>query len=109
MLLHVREVLTAGEVAESRRLLAEAEWVDGRVTAGHVSAKAKRNLQVPADHPVARRLGAKVVEAVERSPAFLAGALPRRIFPPLFNRYEPGQSFDDHVDNAIRQVPGTPY
>ena len=109
MLLHVREVLNVAEVAESRRLLEQARWVDGRVTAGHLSAKAKRNLQVPEDDPVARRLGDTVVAAVERSPAFLAGALPRRIFPPLFNRYEAGQAFDGHVDNAIRQVPGTPY
>jgi PKHD-type hydroxylase len=32
-----------------------------------------------------------------------------KVFPPLFNRYQTGQSFGTHVDNAVRQVPGTPY
>ncbi len=31
------------------------------------------------------------------------------MFPPLFNRYQVGQAFGTHVDNAIRQVTGTPH
>ena len=31
------------------------------------------------------------------------------MFPPLFNRYSGGQSFGTHVDNAIRQITGTPH
>jgi predicted 2-oxoglutarate/Fe(II)-dependent dioxygenase YbiX len=38
---------------------------------------------------------------------FISAALPSRVFPPLFNKYTGGQSFGTHVDNAIRQVPGT--
>jgi PKHD-type hydroxylase len=78
-------------VAHARRLLDAAEWVDGRVTAGYQSARAKANLQMAEDHPVA---------------LFISAALPLRVFPPLFNRYEGGHSFGSHVDNAIRQVTG---
>jgi PKHD-type hydroxylase len=109
MLLPVPEVLTAEEVSQARRLLEGAEWVDGRVTAGHQSALAKQNLQIPESHPAARRLGEQIVSALERHPLFLSAALPSRVFPPLFNRYEGGQSFGTHVDNAIRQVTGTPH
>src|SRR5688500_4889202 len=109
MLLPFPEVLTAEEVSQARRLLEGAEWVDGRVTAGHQSALAKQNLQIPESHPVARRLGEQIVSALERHPLFLSAALPSRVFPPLFNRYEGGQSFGTHVDNAIRQVTGTPH
>ena len=109
MLLPVPDVLTAEEVAHARRLLAGAEWVDGRVTAGHQSALTKQNLQVPESHPVARELGQAIVAALERHPLFTSAALPLRVFPPLFNRYEGGQSFGTHVDNAIRQVTGTPH
>ena len=38
----------------------------------------------------------------------MSAALPLKIFPPLFNCYQGGQSFGVHVDNAIRQIPGTP-
>lgn len=109
MLLHVPNVLTAEQVAECRRQLDAADWIDGRVTAGHQSAKAKDNAQLPEDSPVARQLGQMILAALERHPLFIAGALPLKIFPPLFNRYASGQSFGNHVDNAIRQVRNTPH
>jgi PKHD-type hydroxylase len=109
MLLQIPQVLTADQVAECRRLLDAADWVDGRVTAGHQSAKAKDNAQLPEDSPVAKQLQQTVLAALERSPLFLSAALPLKIFPPLFNRYAGGQSFGVHVDNAIRQVRGTPH
>ena len=109
MLIQVPDVLTAEEVAHARRLLGSAEWVDGRVTAGHQSAKAKDNLQLPEGHPVGRELGEMIVQALQRNPLFIAAALPLHVFPPLFNSYSGGQSFGSHVDNAIRQVPGTAH
>ena len=109
MLLHVPKVLTAEQVAECRRHLDAADWVDGRITAGHQSAKAKNNEQLPEDSPLARQLGQLILDALERSPLFLAGALPLKIFPPLFNRYASGQAFGNHVDNAIRRVRNTPH
>jgi PKHD-type hydroxylase len=107
MLLSIPDVLTAEQVAEGRKLLDSAEWVDGKVTAGYQSAKAKDNAQIPEGHPVARQLGEMILGALGRNPLFMSAALPRHVFPPLFNRYAGGQSFGTHVDNAIRQVPGT--
>jgi PKHD-type hydroxylase len=109
MLLHIPEVLSADQVRHARGLLDAAEWVDGRVTAGHQSARVKDNLQLPEDHPVSREVGATIQAALQRSPLFMSAALPLRVFPPLFNRYEGGRAFGNHVDNAIRQVPGTPF
>ncbi|MQA30057.1 MAG: Fe2+-dependent dioxygenase [Luteitalea sp.] len=106
MLLQIPGVLTTEQVAHARRLLDSAEWVDGRVTAGHQSARAKDNRQVPEGHPVARELGDLILTALQRNSLFISAALPLRVFPPLFNSYEGGQSFDNHVDNAIRQLPG---
>lgn len=107
MLLQIPDVLTREQVAYARQLLDAAEWVDGRVTAGHQSARAKDNLQLPEDHPTSRQLGDLIVTALQRNPLFISAALPLRVFPPLFNRYQGGQSFGNHVDNAIRQVTGT--
>jgi PKHD-type hydroxylase len=109
MLLQIPSVLTAEQVRDARALLDAAEWVDGRVTAGHQSARVKDNAQIPESHPVARQVGATIVDALARSPLFRSAALPLHVFPPLFNRYSGGQSFGSHVDNAVRQVPGTSH
>ena len=109
MLLHVPNVLTRDQVAQAREVLAAASWVDGKVTAGHQSSRAKQNLQLPEDSPQARELGEMVLGALQRSPLFMSAALPLKVFPPLFNQYAGGHSFGSHVDNSIRQVPGTPH
>jgi PKHD-type hydroxylase len=109
MLISVPDVLTAEQVAQARQILDQADWVDGKVTAGHQSAKAKNNMQLPEGSPAAQQLGDMILGALSRHPLFLSAALPLRVFPPLFNRYSGGQSFGTHVDNAIRQVTGTPH
>lgn len=103
MVLQIPDVLNAEQVAEARRLLESAQWVDGRVTAGHQSSRTKDNLQLPEDHPVARQLGDVILNALGRNALFVSAALPLRVYPPLFNCYRGGQSFGNHVDNAIRQ------
>lgn len=107
MLIQVPDVLSSAQVADARRLLDAADWVDGKVTAGHQSARAKDNVQIPEGHPVARQVGETILKALQQNPLFMTAALPLHVFPPLFNRYSGGQSFGSHVDNAIRQVPGT--
>ncbi|ROU05042.1 Fe2+-dependent dioxygenase [Lysobacter enzymogenes] len=102
MLLHVPKVLTAEQVAHCRARLDQAGWADGRITAGHQSAKAKDNAQLPETDPAARELGALILDALSRNSTFFSAALPQRVYPPLFNRYAGGQSFGFHVDNAIR-------
>lgn len=109
MLLAIPDVLTPEQVAQARKVLEQAEWVDGRVTAGHQSARAKDNMQIPEGHPAARHVGEMILGALGKNPLFLSAALPLRVFPPLFNRYSGGQSFGTHVDNAIRQVTGAPH
>ena len=107
MLLSIPDVLTAEQVAEARRVLDAADWVDGRITAGVQSAQVKRNQQLPEHHPAARQLGELIVAELQRQALFMSAALPAKIFPPLFNRYEGGHSFGNHVDNAIRPITGT--
>jgi PKHD-type hydroxylase len=106
MLLQIPQVLTAEQVSLCRQRLEDAPWADGRITAGHQSALAKRNEQLPESSPVAAELGAIVTSALERNLLFLGAALPLKIFPPLFNRYAGGHAFGAHVDNAIRRAPG---
>ena len=102
MLVAIPNVLTPDQVAQARARLEAAEWVDGRVTAGPQSAKAKNNLQVPEGAPAARELQEVILRALGSTEAFVSAVLPLRVFPPLFNRYDVGMGFGAHVDNAIR-------
>jgi len=103
MMLHVPAVLTADGLRDVRAALDEAQWTDGRVTAGSQSVSAKHNDQVREGDPAGMRAGEQIFAALERHPLFISAALPLTVYPPLFNRYGPGQAFGEHVDNAIRQ------
>lgn len=109
MLTVIPDLLQADDVAAIRSLIEAAEWVDGNVTSGHQSALAKRNLQLPEDAPEARQAGQMILDALGKSPLFIAAALPLKVFPPLFNSYAGGQSFGVHVDNAVRIQAGTGF
>ena len=108
MLLHVKQVLNADELREARAILSRAAWDDGRVTAGTQSAQAKNNEQLPQDGADTKALQRIVLGGLNRHAVFFSAALPKRVFPPLFNRYGgASNSFGNHVDNAVRFVPGT--
>jgi PKHD-type hydroxylase len=109
MLVQVPKVLDDAQLQRLRQSLAGAgdAWVDGRATAGHQGAHVKRNLQIAEDSPLARELGGVILAALEKNPLFISAALPNRVYPPMFNRYEGGMQFGSHVDGAVRLVPGT--
>jgi PKHD-type hydroxylase len=107
MLIPIPDVLTKAELETIQTRLSGAAWEDGRATAGHQSARVKHNLQLPEIGTDARELGDIVLRALGRNPLFMTAALPRAVFPPLFNKYEQGMSFGSHVDNAIRVLPGS--
>lgn len=103
MLLQIPQVLTPDELAQLRQLLSEADWADGRITAGSQSGAVKNNLQLPEDLPAAQQARQIVSVALARNPMFVTGALPKTAYPPLFNRYGgSSNAFGDHIDNAVR-------
>jgi PKHD-type hydroxylase len=109
MLLPIPDVLNADEVAHFRAALSRADWSDGRVTAGAQAAQVKNNLQLTEDHPVARELGDIILRKLARNPLFTSAALPLKVFPPLFNRYEGGGNFGMHIDTAVRYTSLPPH
>ena len=104
MMIQIPDLLTQEEVAHCRAIIDAAQWVDGNATSGRQSALAKQNQQLPQDSEAVREAGALVRAALARNALFTAAALPHTVFPPLFNRYGAGQTFGDHIDNAIRSV-----
>jgi PKHD-type hydroxylase len=107
MLLPIPDLLDEATLRKVRGLVDAAAWIDGNVTSGPQAALAKRNRQLPENSAAAREAGTIVLDALGRSPLFIAAALPLKIFPPLFNRYEGGETFGVHIDNAVRVQRGT--
>src|SRR5690349_22178009 len=109
MLVQVPDLLTADEVKRLRAALAGADWGDGRATAGPQAAQVKNNLQLSEEHPLARELGDILLRKLARHPLFTSAALPLKVFPPLFNKYEGGGSFGMHIDTAVRYTSLPPH
>ena len=109
MMIHVPKVLTVEQVAECRRLLDSAEWGDGKATVGEQGALVKRNRQLPELSPLSKQLGELVLTALSRNPLFFSASLPLKTVPPLFSRYEGGESYGNHIDGAVRAVPGSSH
>lgn len=109
MMISIPDVLDRDGVSRVRSLIDAAEWVDGNITSGYQSALAKQNLQLPESSQAAKQAGHIILDALGRTPLFIAAALPLKIYPPLFNSYAGGQNFGVHVDNAIRIQPGSDF
>lgn len=107
MMLRIPSLLTPDEVRDCRQALEQATWQDGRTTAGSLAVKVKSNLQLPIDSPIAAQLGHLILDRLGRNPLFLSAALPLRVLPPRFNRYEGGGTYGNHIDNALFVIPGT--
>jgi PKHD-type hydroxylase len=109
MLVHVPALLDSEQLAHFRKQLdaGNAPWVDGRVTAGHQGVHVKQNQQIAEGSSTAIELGNIVLSALERHPLFISAALPHRVYPPMFNRYQGGMHFGSHVDGSVRLMPGT--
>ena len=108
MLLRVPEVLPPAALARCRAIVEGADWADGKITAGTQSELVKNNRQLPEDSEAARAARAIVLDALGKSALFITGALPKKTYPPLFNRYDGGSNaFGNHIDNSVRTSPIT--
>jgi len=108
MLLHIPDVLTPDELRTVRATIEAGHWVDGRRTAGSQAVQAKNNEQLAQGSEEARAMQALITRALNRNATFFSAALPRRLYPPLFNRYGGEHNhYGNHVDGAVMFVQGT--
>ena len=108
MLLHVEKVLDPGALRAARAILGRAHWGDGRATAGMQSALAKNNEQLDQQGEAAKALQPIVLQGLNQHMVFFSAALPKRVFPPPSTPSGgAANAFGNHVDNAVRFIPGT--
>lgn len=102
----IRKLLSAEPLAQIHERLAAAKWVDGLRTAGPTASRVKRNLQLEVGSPEALELGEVLKKALLGNDRFSPIALPRRMTPAVFSRYEVGMEYGSHTDDAIRSRDG---
>ncbi|NWE28824.1 Fe2+-dependent dioxygenase [Pseudomonas gingeri] len=106
MLIEIPALFRTAEARDMVAALLAEPWIDGKATAGLDSARVKHNRQLPEDSALGIRLGERILGRLSDNALFMSAALPKKIYPPLFNRYSDGESFGLHVDNAIRGLKG---
>ena len=101
MLLKIDGLLGADELNQIRTLLKDVKFDDGRATAGVAVRDVKNNLQTTALDKAIEEPRKILAAAMLKNELLSQYALPRRIQPPMFNRYDSGMEYGAHVDNAI--------
>ena len=109
MIIKIPDVLSNEQILQIRKKLETANWVDGKETAGHQSVKVKNNLQLGISDPLTQEIGMEIMQILEKNPVFMSSALPFKVSPPLFNKYQNGGHYGTHIDSAVRQIGNTPH
>jgi PKHD-type hydroxylase len=108
MLLHLPQILSADEVHTAQALLATAPWGDGRKGTGELAKQVKNNEQLDHEAEAAQTIRAMVLRGLDRNTSFFSAALPKKVFPPRFNRYGGDSNhYGNHIDGAVRYAPGS--
>lgn len=101
MLVTIPDLLAGDQLNTLLRILENASYRDGGATAGRYARPVKRNLQAAPQTPELQQARELISKALLDNECFRLWAMPRRILPPLFNRYDAGMAYGEHVDNAL--------
>jgi PKHD-type hydroxylase len=109
MLLRIPSVLNREELEVARRMLADAPFVDGKLSAGQAARRVKQNLEVDRHATVLEQLNNLVMGKLVQHPLYRSAALPLKVAAPYYARYTPGMHYGDHVDDPVMGVDGQLY
>lgn len=101
MLLTIPGLLNPAQIEKIHQVIADSEFVDGRLTAGFAAGRVKNNLEMRATPERMKLLIRIVMSSLAHSDAFRFGVLPHRVADPIFARYEQGMTYGDHVDDPV--------
>ncbi|PNW56128.1 UNVERIFIED_CONTAM: Fe2+-dependent dioxygenase [Euhalothece sp. KZN 001] len=101
MIFQSQQVLNGQELEIIRNLLQDAEFVDGKLSAGHYAQTVKENQQVSKDEKIGEKIREIVNKALERDRLFQKAVRPKTIRSPLINCYQTGMFYGTHMDNAM--------
>ncbi len=101
MIICMANILNAEELKLIINSLKNAEFVDGKLTAGGYAKQVKNNDQLKNDATPTQEIRSLVNQALKRNSLFQIVARPKVIRPIIFSRYQVGMYYGTHIDNAI--------
>ena len=109
MMLHIPSVLDPNQLDTVRKLLADAKFVDGKLSAGEAARRVKQNQELDKRAQQVDLLNNIVMRNLVQHPVYRGGALPLHVAAPLYARYTPGMTYGDHLDDPIMGTDGMLY
>lgn len=101
MLLRLTSVIDPAQLQVIAQTLAEAQFVDGRLTAGMKAKRVKSNQELNSASEVAGHLQKIVMGNLYNHAEFRNAALPHRVAAPLIAKYGPGMTYGEHIDDPV--------
>jgi PKHD-type hydroxylase len=101
MLLHIPRVIDSIQLGVIQGALKQSKFVDGKLSAGMVAEKVKRNEEVDQHTDTAVQLSKIIIGNLYHHAVFRSAAMPLRVATPFFARYRPGMTYGDHIDDPV--------
>lgn len=101
MYLVIENVLRQQQLEQITTLLSQAEFVDGKLSAGMQAKRVKNNEEVRASDQVVERLNHLVMNSLVQHPQYQSAVFPYRVAAPFYARYTTGMGYGDHVDDPV--------
>lgn len=109
MLLQIEKLLSDNQLARVQQLLANANFIDGKLSAGKVARQVKHNQELAQDDQLLTQLNNIVMQTLVQHPTFQNAVLPQRIAAPFYAKYGKGQSYGEHIDDPVMGPLGQRY
>ncbi|MEW8657693.1 MAG: Fe2+-dependent dioxygenase [Candidatus Thiodiazotropha endolucinida] len=106
MLVEIDDLLQQAQLDKIDQILAQAEFVDGKLTAGKAAQRVKNNQELKGEPRQMELLIRILTSAMANNETFRSAVLPYRMADPIFARYQPGMTYGDHVDDPLMGLSG---
>jgi PKHD-type hydroxylase len=109
MLLEIPGLLNQAQLEKIEQILAQSEFVDGKLTAGLAASRVKHNEELKKEPQRQELLVRILMSSLAHNEIFKSAVMPAKMADPIFARYRPGMTYGDHVDDPIMGSSGPKF
>ncbi|MFV2061728.1 MAG: Fe2+-dependent dioxygenase [Gammaproteobacteria bacterium] len=101
MLIQIPKLLSQQQLTAIQNTLSNAEFIDGKLSAGKMAKTVKQNEEIASSNPLLTQLNNIVMNTLVKHTLYIAAALPKNIATPFYAKYTKGMAYGDHIDDPI--------
>lgn len=109
MLITIPEVLTREELAVVHDYISNANFTNGKLSAGREAVDVKNNLEMQTSDRRMAQLNNLVMGKLVKHPVYLNAGMPAKIAAPFYAKYTAGMQYGSHIDDPVMGPPGQRY